>query len=125
MGLSRPIADLSAAFNSVYNITQDMSNWDKTTVQVVAPVTGTLYIYGSNDADAVIGVQDGNASLAINFTPIQATNLATGAAVTTITAAGNYKVDANAQFLRLQGNPTTGATITNVYKLLLFNSKIS
>ena len=125
MGLSRPIGDLSATLNSVYNITQDLSGWDKVDIQVVAPVTGSLYVYGSNDADAVTGVQMGNASLAINFTPIQATNLATGAATNVITAAGNYKVDVNAQFLRLQGNPTTGATITNVYKLLLFNSKVS
>ena len=49
----------------------------------------------------------------------------TGTATAVITAAGNYSVPVNAQFLRLQGNPTTGATITNVYKLLLFHSKSS
>ncbi len=125
MGLGKPINDQAPTFNSVYNITRDMSGWDKVDIHVVAPVVGTLYIYGSNDGNQVTGVQMGNAELAINFTPIQATNLATGTAVNAITAAGNYSVPINAQFLRLQGNPTTGATITNVYKLLLFNSKIS
>lgn len=125
MALGHLIQDQAPTFNSVYKITLDMSNWDKTNVQVVAPITGTLYVYASNDGDQVTGVQMGDASLAINFTPIQATNLATGAATNVITAAGNYSVPINAQFLRLQGNPTTGATITNVYKLLLFNSKIS
>jgi len=125
MALGHLVQNQAATYNSVYKINMDMSGWDKTTIQVVAPIYGAMYIYGSNDGDQVTGVQMGDASLAINFTPIQATNLATGTAVNSISAAGNYKVDINAQFLRLQGNPTTGATIANVYKILLFNSKIS
>ena len=121
MAIGKPIPDQASTFNSVYKITSDLSGWDKTTVQVVSPINGSIYIYGSNDGDAVQGVQQGNASLAINFTPIQATNLATGAAVNVISAAGNYSVPVNAQFLRLQGNPAAAGT--NVYKLLLFNSK--
>ena len=120
MAIGKPIPDQASTFNSVYKITSDLSGWEKTTVQVVSPINGSIYIYGSNDGDAVQGVQQGNAELAINFTPIQATNLATGTAVSVISAAGNYSVPVNAQFLRLQGNPV-GAT--NVYKLLLFNSK--
>lgn len=108
-------------FNTVYQITNDMSGWDKTTIQVVGPMSGTIHVYGSNDGNALPSVTDGNAELAINFTPIQVTNLATGTAVNTISAAGNYKAEINAQYLRLQGNPA--ATPTNVYKLLLFNSK--
>lgn len=108
-------------FNTVYQITNDMSGWDKTTIQVVGPMSGTIHVYGSNDGNALPSVRDGNAELAINFTPIQVTNLATGTAVNTISAAGNYKAEINAQYLRLQGNPA--ATPTNVYKLLLFNSK--
>jgi len=125
MGLGHSIQDQAPVINSLYKITLDMSNWDKTNVQIVAPITGALYVYASNDSDQVTGIQQGNASLAINFTPIQATNLATGTATAVITAAGNYSVPVNAQFLRLQENPTTGATITNVYKLLLFHSKSS
>jgi hypothetical protein len=110
------------AFNINYNITLDMSGWGKTTIQVVSPMTGVLFVYGSNDANALQGVRDGNASLAINFTPILATNLATGSTTGSISAAGNYEVDVNTQFLRLQGNPA--ATPTNVYKLILFNTKL-
>lgn len=120
MAVSKPL-DLTFSFNTVYQITNDMSGWDKTTIQVVGPVSGVIYPYGTNDANALQGVRDGNASLAINFNTVEVTNLATGTAVTSITAAGNYKYEVNAQFLRLQGNPA--ATPTNVYKLLLFNSK--
>lgn len=123
MALGRPVRDLTATFNSTYNITLDMSGWDKTTIQTVAPVLGTIYIYGSNDAGQGQSVTDGNAQLATNFTTIQATNLASGSAVTAITAAGEYKVDVNAQFLRLQGNPV--GSPTNIYRLLLFHSKSS
>ncbi len=122
MAVGHQVPDQSATFNSVYKITLDMSGWDKTTISVVAPVGNAILVYGSNDANAVLGVTDGNAQLAINFTPVQVTNLATGSAVTSINAAGNYKYDVNAQFLRLQGAPASAGT--NVYKLLLFHSKI-
>lgn len=122
MGLSRPLGDFAQEYNSVYKITLDLSGWDRTTIGVVAPIGNAILVYGSNDANAVLGVQQGNAELAINFTPIQVTNLATGAATTSISAAGNYKYDVNTQFLRLQGSPASAGT--NVYKLLLFNSKI-
>lgn len=125
MGLSRQLLDQTPLLNSVYKITLDMSGWDRTTVQVVPYIYGAIYVYGSNDPNAVQGVQMGNAELAINFTPVQATNLATGTAVNAITAAGNYKVDVNTRFLRFQGNPITGATITNVYKILFNHSKVS
>jgi len=123
MAVGKPLPDYSTEFNSVYKITLDLSGWDKTTIGVVAPIGNAILVYASNDANAVLGVQQGNAELAINFTPVQVTNLATGAATTSISAAGNYKYDVNAQFLRLQGSPASAGT--NVYKLLLFNSKIS
>jgi hypothetical protein len=84
-------------------------------------VNGAIIVYGSNDSGYGF-VTQGNASLAINFTPVQVTNLATGAAVNSISAAGLYKYDVNAQFMRLQGSPAAAGT--NVYKILLFNSKI-
>ncbi len=122
MAVGHALPDQSTLFNSVYKITLDMSGWDKTTISVVAPVGNAILVYGSNDANAVQGVTQGNATLAINFSQIQVTNLATGTAVTSINAAGNYKCDINAQFLRLQGAPAAAGT--NVYKLLLFHSKI-
>ncbi len=121
MGLSRPIGDLAQEFNSLYKITLDLSNWDKTTIQVVAPITGTIFVYGSNDGGAVTGVTQGNAKLATNFNPVEVTNLATHAVVNSISAAGNYGYTVNAQFLRLQGSP---AGTANVYNLFLENYKI-
>ena len=103
MAIGRPsLDDFTRQYNSTYNITMDMSGWDKTTVQVVAPMLGTIFIYGTNDGSAIEGVRQGDASLAINFNPIQATNLATGSAVNTISGTGAYKVDINERFLRLQ-----------------------
>lgn len=124
MGLSKQITDnLTTTFNSVYQLNRDISGWDKMTIQVVAPILGTaIYIYGSLDSGSQEQNNQGNASLAINYTPIQATNLATGSAVTSITAAGMYTVNAaNQQFVRIQGNPA--GTPTNVYRILLWNSK--
>lgn len=121
MAVGKPLSDFSAEFNSQYKITLDVSGWDKTTIQTTGAVLGTINIMGSNDAGANASSQ-GNASLAINFTPIQAKNLATGSMVNAIYGAGLFEVDVNAQFLRLQGAPA--GTPTNVYRLLLFNSKI-
>ncbi len=121
MAIGKPLNQTNQ-FNLQYNITLDMSGWDETTIQVVSPMSGIIFVYGTNDSGAQQGITDGNARLAINFNPIQVKNLATGSDVTSISAAGDYKLDVNAQFLRLQGNPA--ATPTNVYKLLLFHSKI-
>lgn len=122
MALGKPLGDFSAEFNLTYNITLDLSNWDKTTIQVIAPFTGALVVYGSNDAGATAYSQ-GNAELAINFQAAQVTNLATGTATGSISSAGLYKYDVNAQFMRLQGTPAAAGT--NIYRLNIFNSKIS
>jgi hypothetical protein len=122
MALGKPLGDFTKQFNSTYNITLDMSGWDKTTVQTSGAVLGTINIQGSNDGGANASNQ-GDAQLAINFTPIQAKNLATGSMVNAIYGAGLFEIDINAQYLRLQGAPA--GTPTNVYRILLFNSKIS
>jgi len=122
MAIFKPIPDQSQTFNSVYNITTDASGWDAVTFQIVAPIAGSMFLYGSLDSGALQGVRQGDASLATNFTPIQATNLATGTAVTAISAAGNYKVTVGTQFIRLQG--ATAAAGTSVYRLFQLNQKI-
>lgn len=121
MAIGRPISDLSKEFNSVYKITQDVSGWDEVTVQAIGPMIGQINFQGSND-NGETNYMSGNAELAINFSTIQATNLATGTAVTSIYGPGLYRVDVNAQFLRLQGAPA--GTPTSIYRLLLFNSKV-
>jgi hypothetical protein len=126
MALGKPLnpnSDLTRDFNSNYNITLDVSNWDTTTFQAIAPMSGTVFVYGTNDSGALESVRDGDATLATNFTPIQAVNLATGSAVGSFSAAGLYKVTNGAQFLRFQGNPAT--TPTNIYRIRIFQSKIS
>lgn len=123
MSLGRPLGNQSAEINSVYRITLDMSGWDKTTIHAVGPMAGSLFVYGSSDGGSPANTISGSAELATNFQPIQATNLATGVATNTITAAGTYSVPINNQFLRLQGSPAAAGT--SVYKLFLFNSKVS
>lgn len=122
MALGKPLGDFASDYNSLYKITTDLSGWDKTTINVVAPVNGTMAVLATNDSGAVIGETQGNADLAINFSSVQVKNLQTGSMVNYIYGAGLYEYDVNAQFLRLQGQPAAAGT--NVYKLLLFNSKI-
>lgn len=118
MALSYNYDGTSEYKQNVYSITLDMSGYDRTTIQAVSPLAATIVVYGSNDGGGSPQVSQGNASLAINFSAIQAKNLATGSSATTIAAAGLYEVDVNAQFLRLQGS---GA---DVYRLLFNHSKI-
>ncbi len=122
MGLSYNTGDYSKQFNSTYNITLDMSGWDRTTINVQSPISGAVLVYGSNDGGFQLGVTEGNANLAKNFTPILATNLATGTTTGSISAAGNYEVNINAQYLRLQGSPAAAGTA--VYKIILEHSKV-
>ena len=77
---------------------------------------------GSNDSGYQLQNTQGSAALAINFQPIQAKQLSTGSMVNAIYGAGLFEVDVNAQFLQLQGFPAAAGT--NVYRLLMFNSKI-
>src|SRR5436190_206902 len=62
MALGRPLGDFAQQFNSVYNIKLDLSGWDKTTITVIPPISGAIYVYGTNDSGAVQGVTQGNAS---------------------------------------------------------------
>jgi len=122
MALNYQSKNYASDINSVYKITLDMSGWDKTTIQVQAPLAGRLYVYGTNDGGRT-DYSMANAQLAQNFQPIQAVDLATGSAVSSIIAAGTYKVDINNQYLRLQGSPAGAGT--SVYGLTFNHSKIS
>ena len=121
MAINKPLPDYATEFNSLYKITVDLSGWDKATVQIVTLNAGSLAIQASNDSGAN-GSTQGNATLATNFSSVQAKNLQTGTSVNYIYGAGLYEYDVNAQFLRLQGSPEAAGT--NVYKLLIFNQKI-
>lgn len=108
---------------NVYHINLEVAGWDTTTFQVLAPVAATLYIYGSlNDGmpqGSVLPSGNYGAQLAIDWSAVQAVNLATGSAVSSISAAGLYSVPVNTRFLRLGGG---GA---DVYGLIQHNIKIN
>lgn len=126
MGVGLPVGthfSTTNQFNTTYKINMDLSGWDICTVQVVGPVNGRINILGTNDSGENQQNTQGNATLAINFSPIQATDLSTGASVNAIYGPGLFKIPVNAQFLSLQGSPA--ATPTNVYRIKLFNSKMS
>lgn len=110
--------DWTYNINQKGSLTIDVGGYDKVTAEFIAPVSGIFSIYGSNDSGAIRGVTDGNASLATNFQPIQATNLATGSAVSTISAAGLYSVAVNSKYIRFSGG-------VSVYKLIADNIKSS
>jgi hypothetical protein len=121
MGLGKTL-DLTQRYKQgVYNIQLEVSNWDTVTFQVVAPVAGTLSIYGTlNDGMSQGSLYpDGNygADRALDWSAVQAVNLATGSAVSTISAAGIYSVPVNTPYLRLGGGG-------DLYGLFQFNSKI-
>lgn len=122
MGLSYHSGNYARDFNSVYNITLDMSGWDRTAIHIIPPVVGTIFVYGGNYDGNSVAMQDGSAELAASMNPIQAVNLATGTAANTITGAGTYKVDINDQFLRLQGSPAGAGSA--VYGILFNHSKV-
>lgn len=110
--------DYTYNINNQQQVTFDVGEWDRVTIQFVAPIVATAYLYGSLDAGAVQSQTQGNAALATNFTPIQGKNLATGTLSSSITGAGLYEVDTNSKFLRINGSGLS------VYKLLVSNMKI-
>lgn len=107
---------------NLYHINLEVSGWDTVNFHVLAPVAGTVYIYGTLDDGMPQGslLPSGNygAQLATNWSAIQGVNLATGTAVDNITGAGIYSVPVNTRFIRLGGG---GA---DVYRLLQQNIKI-
>ena len=115
MALVQPL-DITDAFNLEGGFIQDVSGWDFTVVQLVTPA-GAVNFLASNDSGAVQGVTDGDSSTAINFTAVQGTNLATGAAATSLNASGLMRFPVVGRYLQLTG--TTAA------KILLLMHKIS
>lgn len=107
--------DVTAEFNANNGIKQDVSQWQNVTIHVSGNVTGTVNITGTNDAGAVQAVTDGNAVSSLNYTAIQATNLAAGTSVTSILAAGNYKVVVGTKFIQVGG---TNAAVSG--KVIIF-----
>lgn len=109
--LSR-IVDQTAAFNQNNKFVMDVSGWQTMSVHFTAP-TGTIEIEGSNDSGAVEGVSDGNAitSEIGTYEDIEATLLADGSQVTTVAAAGIYKIDIACKYVRFGGAAAAAAKV--------------
>ena len=122
MGVAKTL-DLTQQYKqNVYNIALEVSGWDTVNLQVLAPVAGTLYIYGTlNDGmsqGSLYPTDNYAADRARDWTAVQAVELATGTATTSITGAGIYSVPVNFPYLKVGGG---GA---NVYGLFQNNIKI-
>jgi len=99
-------------------ITIDVSGYDYVVAQFVTP-SGTISITSTNDSGDVIGVTDGNANLAANFTTVYASKLSTNTAVTAVDAAGLYKINVAGRYLKFSG-ASAAAT-----KVIIMLAKIS
>lgn len=110
--LSKTI-DYTSGFNSSGFVTEDVGQWQNITIHIDGTVTGTLAVLGTNDGGAIQGVSDGNGVSSKNYTALRATDLSTGTAATTITAAGNYTLPVTTRYFRLGviGGSTTGNLI--------------
>lgn len=114
------VVDLTIDFNADALSTVDLSSWDWAVLQLVTP-SAAIAFTASNDDGSITGVEQGNSTLAINFTAVQGTNLATGTAETTsATATGMWRFPIIGRFLRL-----SGAGGTTAAKILLYLQKIS
>tara|TARA_R110000868_G_scaffold180622_2_gene421254 strand:+ start:12651 stop:13007 length:357 start_codon:yes stop_codon:yes gene_type:complete len=109
------LKDITAELNANNVVNVDVSQWQNCTIHLSGNITGTINVLGSNDAGAVQAVTDGNATSAANFTAIQGTNLATGATITAVAAAGNFKFVVGTKFIQIGG--TNAATSG---KIILF-----
>lgn len=108
MGLQRSQELTRKYKQNIYHIELDVSGYDKVTFQVIAPLASAIYVYGTlND-----GMSRGslyppnnnyNAKNALDWSLIQATNLATGSAVSSIASAGLYTVTVNTPYIKLGG----------------------
>ena len=95
--------DITAELNAAHLVNIDVSQWQNCTIHLSGSITGTINVLGTNDAGAVQSVSDGNATSAANFTAIQGTNLASGATVTAVAAAGNFKFVVSTKFIQIGG----------------------
>ena len=116
MAISKTL-DVTADLNADGRVQVETGGWDYAVVQLVSPST-TVNFETTSDAGAVTGVSDGNAESATNWVSTQGTNLATGAAVTSLAASGQVRFEKVGQFLRLIGAGVTASqAFIRLYKI--------
>ena len=119
MALTR-LLDLTGDFNAVTNpsVRIDISGWDWIVVQLVQP-TGTVTFSATNDAGAIEGVTDGNATSSLNYLSVQGTDLTSGTSVTTSGASSLTRFGVIGKFFRLSasGAITAGKVLVYLFKI--------
>ena len=107
------ILDVTTQFNLNNGVKLDVGQWQNIVIHVSGSVSGTVNVTGTNDGGAVEGATNNNPVSSTNYTAIQITNLATGTAVTSIGAAGNFRVIYPTQYIQIGGASaaTTGKVI--------------
>lgn len=116
MALNHTI-DSTSDFNTNGKVNIDTNGWDTANVQIQTP-SGTINFNGSNDANAITGISDGNARTAINWQAAQGVNTANGLSVTSTASNGIFKFSYPSRFLQFIGSSVT------VNKLIIVLSKI-
>jgi hypothetical protein len=99
--LSR-ILDVTTEFNRDNRARLDLSGWNVATFQFINP-SGSIDFTGTNDGGEETGTLSSSPGTSQNFSAIQATNLATGATVTSTAATGMYKVIINCKYVQIYG----------------------
>lgn len=107
--------DYTLQFNATGVLPLDVSGWDRVVVQIVGTPSATITFQTTNDAGAIQGQTDGNASTATNWLTVQGTDLTSGSSITTAAAALIVRFTYIGRFLRL--NSTSG-TVTKLLVML-------
>lgn len=100
------VLDVTADFNAGSSVKLDTGGFDYSIVQLVNP-SGSVAFTHTNDSGDIQGVSDGSAVSATNFVAVQGTNLASGAAVTSLAASGLVRFEHYGRYLQLAGSSVT------------------
>src|SRR5882762_6345989 len=98
MALSTTL-NLTTDFNANGKVNIDINGWDYASFQAIGS-SGAINFNGTNDANAITGVSDGNARTAINWQPVQGINTATAIGATSASDNGIYKFSSPSRFLQ-------------------------
>jgi len=109
------VIDITKAFNESNTPTFEVGGWDFIQVQFVSP-TGTVTFQGTDDAGAVQGETDGNATLATNFVTVGAYNIQTEVIATTANASSIFRFNYPTKFLRFSKTSVTATKVFLMYR---------
>lgn len=116
MGLSL-VRDVTSSFNANNGYVADMSGWDYMIWQFVTP-SGTISITSSNDGNEITGSTLPNATTVLNLQATSATLLTDNSTVTSVSAAGLYRVGYCGRFVSFAGASAAAAKVLiHFYKI--------